>query len=105
MGNRPDGEAHDQPAWTSLVAEAEWHGVSARQISVVSEEIGPDHLKRFAEVLHDQPTPIAAHCRIGPRSAMLWALVNPDGLNVDEWIAVAATQSYDLAPLRDRMDP
>ena len=104
IGNHPEGEAPDQPAWSSLVAEAEWHEVSDRQMPVVSGKIGPDHVKRFAEALHELPTPIAAFCRTGPRSAMLWALVNPDGLNVDERIAAAAAQSYDLAPLRDRME-
>jgi uncharacterized protein (TIGR01244 family) len=104
IGNRPEGEAPDQPAWSSLVAEAERRGMSARQIPVIPGQIGPDDVKRFAEALRDLPTPIAAFCRTGTRSAMLWALANPDGLSVDERIAVAAAQGYDLAPLRDRME-
>ena len=104
IGNRPEGEAPDQPTWSSLVAEAERHGMSARQIPVVPGHIGPEDVERFAEALRDQPTPIAAFCRTGTRSAMLWALVNPDGLNVDERISLAAAQGYDLAPLRDRME-
>lgn len=103
IGNRPEGEAPDQPAWSSLVAEAERQGMSARQIPVVPGQVGPDDIKRFAEALREMPKPIAAFCRTGTRSAMLWALVNPEGLTVDERIAVAATQGYDLAPLRDRM--
>jgi uncharacterized protein (TIGR01244 family) len=104
IGNRPESEAPDQPAWSSLVAEAEQRGMSARQIPVIPGQIGPDDVKRFAEALRDLPTPIAAFCRTGTRSAMLWALANPDGLSVDERIAVAAAQGYDLAPLRDRME-
>jgi uncharacterized protein (TIGR01244 family) len=104
IGNRPEGEAPDQPAWSSLVAEAERRGMPARQIPVIPGQIGPDDVKRFAEALRDLPTPIAAFCRTGTRSAMLWALANPDGLSVDERIAVAAAQGYDLAPLRDRME-
>ena len=103
IGNRPENEAPDQPAWSSLVAEAERRGMSARQIPVIPGQIGPDDVKQFAEALRDLPTPIAAFCRTGTRSAMLWALANPDGLNVDERIAAAAAQGYDLAPLRDRM--
>ena len=103
IGNRPEGEGPDQPAWSSLVAEAERHGMSARQIPVVPGHIGADDVKRFAEALRDLPTPIAAFCRTGTRSAMLWALANPDGLRVDERIAVAAAQDFDLAPLRERM--
>ena len=104
IGNRPEGEAPDQPDWCSLVAEAERHGMSARQIPVVPGQIGPDDVERFADALRDLPTPIAAFCRTGTRSAMLWALANPDGLSVDERIAVAAAQGYDLVPLLDRME-
>ena len=103
IGNRPESEAPDQPAWSSLVAEAERRGMLARQIPVIPGQIGPDDVKQFAEALRDLPTPVAAFCRTGTRSAMLWALANPDGLNVDERIAAAAAQGYDLAPLRDRM--
>lgn len=104
IGNRPEGEALDQPAWLSLVAEAERHGMAARQIPVIPGQIGADDVNRFAEALRDLPTPIAAFCRTGTRSAILWALANPDGLNVDERIALAAAQGYDLAQLRVRME-
>ena len=103
IGNRPEGEAPDQPSWPSLVAEAEQHGMSVRQIPVVPGQIGPDDVRLFAAALRDLPTPIAAFCRTGTRSAMLWALANPEGLSVDERIARAAAQGYDLAPLRERM--
>ena len=104
IGNRPEGEAPDQPEWSSLIAEAERHGISARQIPVVPGQIGHDDVQRFADALRDLPTPIAAFCRTGTRSAMLWALANPDGLSVDERIAVAAAQGYDLTPVRDQME-
>ena len=104
IGNRPEAEAPDQPAWNSLVAEAARHGMSACQIPVVPGQISPEDVERFAEALRDLPTPIAAFCRTGTRSAMLWALANPDRLNVDERITTAAAQGYDLSPLRDRME-
>ena len=104
IGNRPEHEAPDQPAWSSLVAEAERHGMSARQIPVGPGQIGADDVERFADALRDLPTPIAAFCRTGTRSAILWGLANPDGLSVDERIAVAAARGYDLVPLRDRME-
>ena len=104
VGNRPEGEAPDQPDWSSLVAEAERHGMSACQIPVVPGQIGTDDVERFAEALRDLPKPIAAFCRTGTRSVMLWALANPDELSVDERIAIAAAQGYDLASLRDRTE-
>ena len=104
IGNRPEGEAPDQPAWSSLAVEAERQGMSARQIPVVPGQISPDDVRLFAAALRDLPTPIAAFCRTGTRSAMLWAFANPNGLSVDERIATAAAQGYDLAPLRERME-
>ena len=71
IGNRPEGETPDQPAWSSLVAEAERHGISARQIPVGPGQISPKAVERFAEALRELPTPIAAFCRTGARSAML----------------------------------
>ena len=104
IGNRPEGETPEQPAWSSLAAEAARHGMSARQIPVVPGQIGPEHVDQFAAALREMPVPIAAFCRTGTRSAMLWALVNPDKLSVDERIATAAAQGYDVAPLRARME-
>ena len=105
MGNRPEGEAPDQPAWSSLAAEAARHGMSARQISVVPGQIDSGHVDQFALALREMPRPIAAFCRTGTRSATLWALANPDALSVDQRIAIAATHGYDFAPLRPRMEP
>ncbi len=104
IGNRPEREAPDQPAWGSLVAEAGRHGMSARHIPVVAGQIGPKDVKCFADALHTLPTPIAAFCRTGTRSAMLWALANPDELSVDERITTAAEHGHDIASLRDRME-
>ena len=103
IGNRPEGEGPDQPAWSLLVAEAERYGMSGRQVPVVPGQIGTADVKGFTQALRDLPTPIVAFCRTGTRSAMLWALTNPDGLSVDERIAAAAAQGYDIAPLRERM--
>ena len=104
IGNRPEGETPDQPAWSSLVAEAERHGMSARQISVVPGQITPEAVNRFAEALRELPTPIAAFCRTGTRSVMLWGLANPEALSVEEHIATAAAQGYAIAVLRERME-
>ena len=104
IGNRPEREAPDQPAWSSLVAEAERHGMSACQIPVIPGQIGPDDVERFADALRDLPTPIVAFCRTGTRSATLWALANPNGLSVDERIAATSAQGYDLTQLRGRME-
>ena len=104
IGNRPEGEAPDQPSWPSLVAQAERHGMSARQIPVVPGQIGPDDVRRFAEALRDLPTPIAAFCRTGTRSTILWALANEARLTANERIKIAAKEGYDLEPFRGLLE-
>ena len=103
IGNRPEGEAPDQPAWELLAAEARRLGLEARQIPVVPGQIGDADVAAFGEALRDLPRPIAAFCRTGTRSAMLWALANPDDLSPEERLRIAAEQGYDLSTLRARL--
>ena len=104
IGNRPDGEAPDQPAWAAIAAAADAHGMEARHIPVVASQIGDDDVAAFAETLRELPTPIAAFCRTGTRSAILWALANLDSRSADERIGMAASQGYDLEPFRGRIE-
>ena len=104
IGNRPEGETPDQPAWSSLAAQAEQHGLAALQIPVTVGQIGAADVERFAQALRELPKPIAAFCRTGTRAAMLWALTNPEGWTADERLRVAADQGFDLEPLRGRLE-
>ena len=103
IGNRPEGETPDQPAWEELAAEARKHGLEARQIPVVPGQIGDADVAAFGKALQDLSKPIAAFCRTGTRSAMLWALANPDSLPPEERLRIAAEQGYDLSALRARL--
>ena len=100
IGNRPEGEAPDQPQWTDLTAAATARGMEAVQIPVVANQIGEADVRAFAEALERLPKPIAAFCRTGTRSTLLWALANEASLTVDERIAIAAKDGYDLEPFR-----
>ena len=103
IGNRPDGEAPDQPAWATLQAAALARGMEAVHIPVVASQIGAADIRAFREALEGLPKPIVAFCRTGTRSALLWALANPDGLTPDDRIEIAAKQGYDLEPFRARL--
>lgn len=103
IGNRPDGEAPDQPRWEELAAAARQHGMQARQIPVVASQIDESDLTTFREALRDLPKPILAFCRTGTRSTMLWALADEGPLSTDERIRVAAAGGYELEPLRHRI--
>ena len=100
IGNRPEGEAPDQPKWADLKAGATARGMEAVLIPVVASQISEADVRAFAEAMERLPKPIAAFCRTGTRSALLWALANDASLTVDERIAIAAREEYDLEPFR-----
>lgn len=100
IGNRPEGESADQPEWNDLKAAATALGMEAVQIPVVASAITAADVDAFTEALERLPKPIAVFCRTGTRSALLWALANLASLTVDERIAIAAEEGYDLEPFR-----
>ena len=103
IGNRPDGEAPDQPDWASIKAAATARGMEAVHIPVVASQITDADIDKFRTAMEQSPKPIAAFCRTGTRSALLWALVNAGNLTVDERISIAAAEGYDLTPFREQM--
>lgn len=100
IGNRPDGESPDQPDWNDIKAAATARGLEALHIPVVASAVDLDDVRRFAEALDRLPKPIAAFCRTGTRSTLLWALANQASLTVEERIEIAAKEGYDLEPFR-----
>lgn len=100
IGNRPDGETADQPDWLELKAAAQANGMEAMHIPVVAGRVGEADIDTFSEALERLPRPIAAFCRTGTRSTLLWALANEGNLTIDERIAIAARGGYDLEPFR-----
>ena len=103
IGNRPDGESDDQPAWAELEAAAAQQGLESRHIPVVMGQITDEQVAEFRDALETLPKPIAVFCRSGTRAALLWALANQANLTVDERIAIAAKEGYDLEPFRQRL--
>lgn len=104
IGNRPDGEEPDQPAFAALEAAARHHGLETRHIPVVASRIGADDVEQFREALRDLPKPIYAFCRTGTRSTLLWALANTDTLTADERIRMAAAHGYDISAFRPLLE-
>jgi sulfide:quinone oxidoreductase len=98
ISNRPEGEAADQPAWNAIKAAAIAQGLEAVHIPVVANAISLDDIRRFTDAIERLPKPIAAFCRTGARSALLWALANQASLTVEERIGIAAKEGYDLRP-------
>lgn len=104
ISNRPDGEAPDQPTWTDLKAAALARGMEAVHIPVVASQIDEADIRAFHDALERLPKPIAAFCRTGTRSTLLWALTNEASLTVDERMKIAAKEGYDLEPFRGLLE-
>ena len=100
IGNRPDDGSPDQPTWKDLKACALARGMEAVHIPVVASRIDDADIRAFREALERLPKPIAAFCRTGTRSTILWALANEASLTPDERIKIAAKEGYDLEPFR-----
>lgn len=105
IGNRPDDEVPDQPTWKELKAAALARGMHAVHIPVVAGQIREADIRAFRDALERLPKPIAAFCRTGTRSTLLWALANEAGLTTDERIEIAAKEGYDLEPFRALFSP
>lgn len=104
IGNRPDGEAPDQPKWNDLKAAALARGMDAVHIPVVASRIDEADIRAFREAVERLPKPIAAFCRTGTRSTILWALANEASLTAEERIKIAAKEGYDLEPFRGLLE-
>jgi uncharacterized protein (TIGR01244 family) len=103
ISNRPENESEDQPDWLDLKAAAAAKNMDAIQIPIVMGQISDDQVEAFRNALEDLPKPIAVFCRSGTRAALMWALANQANLTVDERIAIAAKEGYDLEPFRERL--
>lgn len=104
IGNRPDGESPDQPAFASIDAAAQANGLEARHIPVIASRIGSEDIQAFRNALRDLPKPIFAFCRTGTRSTLLWALANPDSLTPEDRIRIAAAHGYDISAFGPRLE-
>lgn len=101
IGNRPEGEERDQPEWSQLKAAAAARNMHAVHIPVTASRITDVDIQAFRDALERLPKPIAAFCRTGTRSTLLWALANEANLTVDERLSIAAKEGYDLEPFKD----
>lgn len=72
--NRPDGETPGQPSFGEIEAQARAHGIEARHLPVVPNQITAGDGAEFARLLDELPKPVLAYCRSGKRAESLWEL-------------------------------
>ncbi|MGE0612774.1 MAG: TIGR01244 family sulfur transferase [Hyphomicrobiales bacterium] len=105
LNNRPDGEPGESylPAREASALAAR-HGLAyvhmpVRGVDLSEEEV----IEQFRQVVDSMPKPIVAHCKVGGRSAVLWAYASAGELPVEEIIRRAAEAGHDLSPLQNEL--
>ena len=100
INNRPDGEDPGQLPAAEAAQLAAAHGIAYHHIPITMASLSRGDVDAFAAALATSPAPIVAHCRSGPRSALLWALARMrEGEDPAALVAAAARQGIDIAAL------
>ena len=75
VNNRPDGEGGpDQPSSEAMAQAAQAAGLEYHYLPVISGQITPEQVARFATIVADAPGPVLAFCRRGARSTTIWRM-------------------------------
>ena len=107
INNRPEGESADQTPGDAIAAAAAKHGMDYVAIPVTQAGFSQPQITAMLDAIGDADAPgkTLAYCRSGTRSTFLWALTRARmGDDVDNIVAKAAQNGYDVMPIRAMMD-
>jgi len=75
VNNRPDGEGGpDQPSSEAMAQAAQAAGLEYHYLPVISGQITPEQVARFAAIVAAASGPVLAFCRSGARSTNIWRM-------------------------------
>jgi len=75
VNNRPDGEGGpDQPSSEAMAQAAQAAGLEYHYLPVISGQIKPEQVVRFAAIVAAASGPVLAFCRSGARSTNIWRM-------------------------------
>lgn len=75
VNNRPDGEGGpEQPSSQAMAAAAQASGLDYHYLPVISGQITPEQVARFAAIVAAAKGPVLAFCRSGARSTTIWRM-------------------------------
>ena len=75
VNNRPDGEGGpDQPGSEAMAQAAQAAGLEYHYLPVISGQITPEQVARFAAIVAAASGPVLAFCRSGTRSTNIWRM-------------------------------
>ncbi len=105
INNRPDEEEAGQITSKELKLHAEALGMRYSHIPITLPNISQLQIDEMVIALSRSGGPVLAFCRSGTRSTFLWALAQAKLSHApDELAAKAATQGYDITPIRALLD-
>ena len=105
INNRPDGEAHDQPAHEDMEAAAREAGLDYVFVPI-SGLPRPEQAEAMREAVGRAEGPALAFCRSGTRSIVAWALGEAlAGRPPGELRRLAARAGYDVGPALQALLP
>ena len=100
VNNRPDGEDPGQPDSAEVELAARAAGIGYRHIPVAGR-ISQDQVAAMRQALEGAEGQVLAYCRVGMRSAFLWALARDSaGEDPETLIRAGAEAGYDLSAVR-----
>lgn len=104
IDNRPDAEIPPSHQTAAMQAAAAAAGLNFVAIPVTHQGLNMEMVTAQRDVLEAAEAPVLAYCASGTRSTIVWALGQAALMPVDEIIAAAAKQGYDLGGMRRQLE-
>ena len=105
VNNRPDGEAFfGQPKTADLRAAAEAAGLKFLDLPFSGPRATPDQVRAFADLLASGDDQVAAFCKSGMRSALLWGAASiANGRSLEQVLQGARNAGQELSGVAELM--
>jgi uncharacterized protein (TIGR01244 family) len=100
IDNRPDGEIPGHLQAEAMQEAAEALGLTFVVNPVLPGAMTEENIAVQRQAMDQATGPVFAYCASGNRSSVVWMMINPQGLSVDDLIATTARFGYNHAPLR-----
>ncbi|SLN60745.1 Beta-lactamase hydrolase-like protein [Pseudooctadecabacter jejudonensis] len=103
INNRPCVEippSHQADVMEQAAKEAGLHYVV---LPITHDTLGPDLAQAQRDIIDASNGPVFAYCASGTRCTIVWALGQAGDMAVDDIIATAQTQGYDLSMMRPHL--
>lgn len=105
VSNLPDGEFEGQLTAKRAAALAWRAGLKFRHVPATKHDVLTDDVvEGLAEALSHLDGPVLAHCRLGTRSAIIWAAASARSQPVDCVLETLRKAGLDLDFLRDDLE-